>query len=180
MLFRQFSNIIINVKIVGKIPDPLLSVWLFSNPGKKVQILVESTGQICLVVLHLFWTLSPGFGNNHKFKFWSGIIPKILTYMIMLENCHNNISVYGWPPIQGTKFYSWIKSGSKSGTYILKKDKNSSYYWLFGFLQLIWRSLFPPSELALRLIQSISRHASLFKCCVDALNFFLSQRFRNL
>ena len=36
MLFRQFSNIIIYVKIVGKIPDQLLSVWLFSNPGDKV------------------------------------------------------------------------------------------------------------------------------------------------
>ena len=54
MLFWQFSNILIYVKIVGKIPDQLLSVWLFSNPGNKVQILVESMGQICLVVLHLF------------------------------------------------------------------------------------------------------------------------------
>ena len=68
MLFWQFSNIIIYVKIVGKIPDQHLNVWLFSNPGDKVQILVESTGQICPVVLHLFWTLSPGFENNHTFK----------------------------------------------------------------------------------------------------------------
>ena len=68
MLFWQFSNIIIYVKIVGKIPDQHLSVWLFSNPGDKVQILVESTGQICPVVLHLFCTLSPIFENNHTFK----------------------------------------------------------------------------------------------------------------
>ena len=47
MLFWQFSNKIIYVKIVGKIPDHHLNVWLFSNPGDKVQILVESTGQIC-------------------------------------------------------------------------------------------------------------------------------------
>ena len=106
MLFWQFSNIIIYVKIIGKIPDQNLSVWLLSNPGDKVQILVESTGQICPVVLHLFWTLSPGFENNHTFKCWSGIFPTILTYMIMLENCQNNISVYGCSPIQGTKFYS--------------------------------------------------------------------------
>ena len=39
MLFWQFSNIIIDVKIVGKIPDQHLSVWLFSNPGEKVHIL---------------------------------------------------------------------------------------------------------------------------------------------
>ena len=53
-LFWQFSNIIIYVKIVGKIPDQHLSVWLFSNPGDKVHILVETTGQICPIVLHLF------------------------------------------------------------------------------------------------------------------------------
>ena len=67
-LFWQFSNITKYVKSVGKIPDQHLSVWLFSNPGDKVQILVESTGQICPVVLHLFLTLSPGFENNHTFK----------------------------------------------------------------------------------------------------------------
>ena len=125
MLFWQFSNIIAYVKIVGKIPAQHLSVWLFSNPGDKVQILVESTGQIFLVVLHLFWTLSPGFENFHTFKYWSGIFPTILTYMIMLENCQNNILVYGFSPIQGTKYYScWnlVKPGSQSGTYI---------YWRF-------------------------------------------------
>ena len=41
--WRQFSNIIIYVKIVGKILDQHLTVWVFSNPGDKVQILVEST-----------------------------------------------------------------------------------------------------------------------------------------
>ena len=28
-------------------------------------------GQICPIVLHLFWILSPGFENNHSFKCWS-------------------------------------------------------------------------------------------------------------
>ena len=69
-----------------KIPDQQMSVWLCSNPGDKVQIIVESTGQVCPVVLHLVWTLSPVFENNHTFKCWSGIFPTILTYMIMLEN----------------------------------------------------------------------------------------------
>ena len=92
---------------------------VFPNPGDKFQILVESMGQICPVVLHLFWTLSPGFENNHIFKCWSGIFPTILTYMIMLENCKKIISVYGCSPIQGTTFYSrWnlMKPGSRSGT----------------------------------------------------------------
>ena len=126
IFFWQFSNIIIYVKIVGKIRDQHLSVWLFSNPGDKVQILVESMGQICPIVLHLFWTLSPGFANNHTFKFWSCIFPTILTNMTMFENCQNNISVYGCSPIQGTKFYScWnlMKPGSQSGTCLIRISK---------------------------------------------------------
>ena len=54
MLFWQLANIITYVKIVGKIPDQYLSVWLFSNPMDKVQSLVKSNGQICPVVLHLY------------------------------------------------------------------------------------------------------------------------------
>jgi hypothetical protein len=53
MWFWQFSNIITYVMIVGKFTDQHLSVWVFSNPGDKVHILVESTGQICPVVLEL-------------------------------------------------------------------------------------------------------------------------------
>ena len=120
MLFWQFSNTIIYVKIIAKIPDQLLSVLLFSNPGDKVQILVENTGRICPLVLHLFWTVSPGFENKHTFKCWPGIFPTILTYMIMLENWQNNISVYGCSLIQGTTPYScWnlMKPGCQSGTY---------------------------------------------------------------
>ena len=37
MLFWRLSNIIIYVKIVGKIPDQHFNVWLFSNPGDKAQ-----------------------------------------------------------------------------------------------------------------------------------------------
>ena len=112
MLFWQFSNIFIYVKIVGKITDQHLSVWLFSNPGDKYQI--------CPFVLHLFWNLSPGFENNYTLKCWFGIFPTIFTYIIMLENCQINISVYGCSSIQGTQFYScWnlMKPGSQSGTY---------------------------------------------------------------
>ena len=29
----------------------------------------------------------PWIGKNHTFKCWSGIFPKIIIYMIMLENC---------------------------------------------------------------------------------------------
>ena len=120
MLFWQFSIIIICVKIVGKIPDQYLSACVFSNPGDKVQILVESTGQIYPILLHLFWTLSPGFDKTYAFKFWSGIFPTIFIYMTMSENCQNNISVYGYSTIQGTKKNScWnlMKPRSQNETY---------------------------------------------------------------
>ena len=63
--------------------------------------------------------VSSWFENNHTFKCWSGIFPKILTDMIILENCQDNILVYGCSQIQGTQFYScWnlMKPGSQSGT----------------------------------------------------------------
>ena len=109
MLFWQFSNIIIYVKIVLKNTRSKFECMVIFQSRGQVQILVRSTGQICPIILYLFWTLSPGFENNHTFKCWSGIFPTILTYMIVLENCQNNISVYGWSAIQGTQFYSCWK-----------------------------------------------------------------------
>ena len=82
----------------------------------------KTTGQICPILSTRIWTLSPGFENNHPLKCWSDIFPTILTYMIMLENCQNNISVYSCSPIQGTKFHScWnlMKPGSQSWTYLM-------------------------------------------------------------
>ena len=122
MLFWQFSIIIMYFKNVGKTRDQHLIVWLFSNPGDKVQKRGKTTGQICPILLTRIWTLSPGLENDHTLKCWSGIFPSILTYMIMLENCQSNILLYGCFPIQGTQFYScWnlMKPGFKSGTYLI-------------------------------------------------------------
>ena len=122
MLCWQLSNIIIYVKIVGKIPDQHLNVWLFSNPGDKAKKRGKNTGLICPVLSAQIWTLSHGLENNHTLKSWSGIFPTILTYINMLENYQNNILVYGCSPIQGTKLYAcWnlMKSGIQSGTYLI-------------------------------------------------------------
>ena len=126
MLFRQFSNIIIYVKIVRKIPHQHLNVWSFSNQEDMVQKKWRTTGQICPILSTRILTLSPGLQNNHTFKCWSGIFPTVLTYMIMLENCQNNISVYDCSQIQGTTFYScwnFMKPGSQSATYTGFKKK---------------------------------------------------------
>ena len=125
MLFWQFSNMIIYIKLVGKIPYQHLILRLFSNPGDQVQKSWRTRGQICPVISTRIWTLFPGLENNHTLKCSSGIFQTVLTYMIILENCLNNISVYGCSPIQGTKFYScWnlMKLGSQSGTYVLKQE----------------------------------------------------------
>ena len=83
-------------------------------------VILKSRGQICRVLWTRIWTLSPGMEDNLTFNSSSGIFSTILTYMIMVENCQNNIWVYGCSAIQGTKFYScwnFIKSASQSGTY---------------------------------------------------------------
>ena len=44
--------------------DQSFNALVLSNPGEKVLILVESPGQICPIVFHLFKTLSLGLENN--------------------------------------------------------------------------------------------------------------------
>ena len=75
MLFWQFSNMIIDVKIVGKIPDQHLNVWLSPNPGDKVQKRWRTKGKICPVLSTRILTLSPWLENNRTFKCGSGIFP---------------------------------------------------------------------------------------------------------
>ena len=107
--------------MVGKIPDQHLHVWLFSNPGDKVQKRWSTTGQIRPVLSTRIWTLSPGLENNNTVKCWSGIFPTILTY------------------IQGTKFYScWnlLKPWSQSGTYA-DIVLCIVYIWIETFLTLV-------------------------------------------
>ena len=115
--------------------EPTWFLWLFISKKKTsifdCMVILQSRGQApdsCWKYgtdlsrsSSSFLDLAPGFENIHTFKCWSGIFPTILTYTIMLENCQNNISVYGCSPIQGTTFYScWnlMKPGSQSRTYM--------------------------------------------------------------
>ena len=93
------------VRVVGKIPDQHLNASLSANPGDNVLILVESKGQMCPIVFHLFWTLSPRFENNDTLLCWSLIFLTTLIYMVLLENCWINLSMHGWSPIQRTCFF---------------------------------------------------------------------------
>ena len=143
MLFWQFFNIFIYVKIFGlyalyrcqtrKNPEKYqINIWMYGysqTQGTRSKKDGEVRDKSCPVLSTRIWTLSPGLENNQTLKSWSGIFPTILKYMIMLENCQNNISVYGCFPIQGTKFYScWnlMKPGSQSGTYVSAKYSSTS------------------------------------------------------
>ena len=61
-----FTNITAYISVVGKMPDQYLNVSFYSNQGYKVQILVESRGQICPIV-------SPELDYNDTLKCWSGV-----------------------------------------------------------------------------------------------------------
>ena len=127
-------------RLLEKISDQHLNVWLLSNPGDKVQKRWRTAEQICPVLSTGIWTFSPGLENNHTLKSWSGIFPTILTYMIMLENCQNNISGYGCSQIQGTKFYfCWnlMKPGSQSGTYIFRYFESEIFLKGIIFITLL-------------------------------------------
>ena len=92
-MFLQFFNIIIYVKIVGKISDQHLNVLLFSNQGDKVQ----KDGELRDKSVPYFQQESGPFSLDWRMSIHLNVdlvFTKILTYMIMLENCQNNISVY--------------------------------------------------------------------------------------
>ena len=44
-----------NIRVVGKMPKKHFNALSFSNPGDNVMILVESRGQICPIVVTLFF-----------------------------------------------------------------------------------------------------------------------------
>ena len=66
-------------------------------------------GQICAILSTRIRTLYPEMENNHTLKCWSCIFQTTQTYLVMLDNYQNNISMYGCSPIKSTKFYFMLK-----------------------------------------------------------------------
>ena len=109
LLFQQFSNITTYVSCVAKLSKLLFTESLFSNPGDKVLILVESTGQIYPINFLLFRTLYPVLENSDSVKSSFDNFATQLTYSVMLENCRNNDPMYRVSPIQGKSFLFMLK-----------------------------------------------------------------------
>ena len=132
MLFWQFSNIIIYIRVHGKMPDQHFKVSLFSNPVEKVPILVKSRVQICPLILTRNRTFSPGLENNDNLKCWSGIFPWTFIYInvVKLSNHHFNVWLFSNP-------------GKKSGTDLgVKVNLIFSFFCTLSFVTIWVLSIF--------------------------------------
>ena len=62
----------------------------------------------CIFFL-IFLDFVPWIGEKNTSKCWFCLFPTTLTYMVMLQNCLNNISMCGCLPIQGTTLWFRLK-----------------------------------------------------------------------
>ena len=102
------------INVVWKMLDQHVKVLLLSNAGDNVITRLKTKRQICFLFSTRIRTLSLGLENNEALKCCYSIFPTILTYVVMLQNSWNNISMYDCSPIQG----NFMKPGSQSATYI--------------------------------------------------------------
>ena len=105
MLFWQFSTHKIYATVRGKLSELHYNALLVSNRGEKVMKRRKTMGQICPIVFRAFWTFSPRLENNKSSKCGSENFPRMLTYILCVENCQNNILTHSCLPIAGTLFY---------------------------------------------------------------------------
>ena len=118
MLFRQFSNLTTYVSVFGKLLYQHFNLSLFSNPGVKVLILVESMVQICPLVFFLYfllskmiyWNVGPTISQQrwHAWLTWK-IVRTTLQCMVVLQSKGK----------ESSSCSNSMKPGSQSPTYAL-------------------------------------------------------------
>ena len=106
MLFWQFSTHKIYATVRGKLSELHYNALLVSNRGEKVMKRRKTMGQICPIVFRAFQTFSPRLENNESSKCGSENFPRMVTYILCVENCQNNILTHSCLPIAGTLFYN--------------------------------------------------------------------------
>ena len=99
--FWQFSSHKIYVTMRGKLSEPHFDVWLFSNPGEKVQKARKGMGHLCPIFFLLFITFSPWLETNDTLQCSSDSFPWMVTVILCVENCQNYISIHSCLPIAG-------------------------------------------------------------------------------
>ena len=85
----------------GKLSEPHFDVWLFSNPGEKVQKARKAMGQICPIIFLLFMTFSPQLETNDKLRCSSDSFPRMVTCILCVENVQNYILMHSCLSIAG-------------------------------------------------------------------------------
>ena len=75
----------------GKLSEFNCNVLLVSNRGEKVMKWRKTVGQICPIVFLAFQTFSPGLENNKTSKCGSESFPRMMTYILCVENCQSYI-----------------------------------------------------------------------------------------
>ena len=110
MQFQQFSKHPIYVTVCVKLSELHFNGQLFSNSGEKFLKSRRTMEQICTLLFTLFFsTFSPQLNNNDTSKCSSDSFPGIVTYMLLVENCQNYISLHRCPPIAGKLSQNVIK-----------------------------------------------------------------------
>jgi hypothetical protein len=57
-------------------------------------------------------TFPHGLENNHACKWFSDNFPRMLTYMLFLENCLKSVCMHGCSPIHVESYFSSLKYGT--------------------------------------------------------------------
>ena len=81
----------------GKLSALHLDVRLFSNPGEKVQKARKAMGNICPIIFLLFMTFSPRLETNDTLQCSSDSFPRMVTYILCVDNCQNYILMHSLP-----------------------------------------------------------------------------------
>ena len=88
----------------GKLSELHFDVLLFSDCGEKVQTPWQTKGQICPIVFSTFYDFSPRLENKDTVQISSDSFPRLVTYILCVENCRNYILMHSCLPSAGRLF----------------------------------------------------------------------------
>ena len=94
----------IYVTMRGKLSELRYNVSLVSNRGQKVMKRRKIMGQICPIAFLAFLTFFTGLENNQTSKFGFDNFPRMVTYILCVENCQKYILMHSCLPIAGGLF----------------------------------------------------------------------------
>ena len=106
MLSQKFFNIATCIRDVAKNTKSIFQCTVFLQSRGQGLKWWKTKGQICPLLSNKIRTLSPGFEDNYRYiEMLNLYFYNIPIYMVMLENCRNNISMFWCAPIKGTTYF---------------------------------------------------------------------------